>query len=69
MPTSFVRKHNTVCRKATSFYVRKQIMMLTYGQMMLRVNSQTMLCPAGTNTKRKSKSEDLLFLFGRGSRT
>ena len=45
-------KHNTVCRKATSFCVRIRTMMLTAsGQMMLRVNSQTMLYPADTNTK------------------
>ena len=47
-------KLSTVCRKATSFCVPIRTMMLTAsGQTMLRVNLQTMLCPADTNTKRR----------------
>ena len=33
-------------------------------KMMLTASGQTMLCPADTNTKNKSKSFDLLLFFG-----
>jgi len=33
-------------------------------EMMLTASGQTMLCPADTNTKNKSKSFDLLLFFG-----